>query len=745
LKENLLAFGFFAFFSAIYFWGVIMGHSTVLGHPDNSWSFFAWYQLLGRSIRSGLIPLWDPNVFCGTPFAGQLITGVFYPPNLLLAFIFADQNGISEIWITYLIIVHSTAAAFFTFKLSRYLRCDLLSSMVSGVSFSFLGFVAYRIPDQLQIYFGCVWLPLTFLYFKKSVDSRKIQYVVLSAFSLSLSLLAGHVMPTYCSLLVLVAYGIIHISRNRDTPAMLAMVKRFIVLAALVIGLSSIQILLAVDYSVQSYRWVGEDNPIPALSPVPYEVAAYRYYLPLGALIDFVNPRYVPVADAGNPYFGVVPLSLTLLSIAGDRKKSAKWAVIGILSLLVSMGHQTPLFWLVYTLVPFASLMREPVRYVYIFHFATAITTALGGRLISARLHFGRALLIVLLMATCADTLIVRDSLGVTLPVSVPSYVPSRVYRKNPIINTLEREYPYYRVINLQNALPPNVGDVYRIATTGGYSAGMLKRYFDFLSIHWDLDSPIYDLLGAKYVVSWRRIDIGLKMVQSHEELYLYQRKRAVPKIWAPTRVIFVSDDDYALELLRAIVHPEGIWPDSIPPKPSDPVSTVVVTMEGAHIPQSFKQHCQLEFSIIEYSVQGYTISVRTSNNCFAVASEIWSPGWRLYMNGTEKPIAKAYSLLNGIWLEKGECVVQFVYRPDVTIPGSMLSILSLSIALVWFSLTSLERTKATLSGLLGGMTRIGRWADDSSFIKTVSLGNSNSRASGVNTLASIHDQICED
>ncbi len=40
-----------------------------------------WAQ---RWLSEGIIPLWNPQVFCGVPFHGAMQAAVFYPPNLLL-------------------------------------------------------------------------------------------------------------------------------------------------------------------------------------------------------------------------------------------------------------------------------------------------------------------------------------------------------------------------------------------------------------------------------------------------------------------------------------------------------------------------------------------------------------------------------------------------------------------------------------------------------------------------------------
>jgi hypothetical protein len=45
------------------------------------------YPLLSyanKAVWSGRIPLWDPWIYCGIPFAGNIQAGLFYPPNWLL-------------------------------------------------------------------------------------------------------------------------------------------------------------------------------------------------------------------------------------------------------------------------------------------------------------------------------------------------------------------------------------------------------------------------------------------------------------------------------------------------------------------------------------------------------------------------------------------------------------------------------------------------------------------------------------
>ncbi|HYN98682.1 MAG TPA: hypothetical protein VEU28_03315, partial [Actinomycetota bacterium] len=48
---------------------------------DTYFAVYPWRHFLGASLRGGHLPLWDPSRFAGAPFAANISTGTFYPPN----------------------------------------------------------------------------------------------------------------------------------------------------------------------------------------------------------------------------------------------------------------------------------------------------------------------------------------------------------------------------------------------------------------------------------------------------------------------------------------------------------------------------------------------------------------------------------------------------------------------------------------------------------------------------------------
>jgi len=53
------------------------------GQNDLASQFIYWRAFAADQLRHGNLPLWNPHVFCGTPFLGWAQAGVLYPPNWL--------------------------------------------------------------------------------------------------------------------------------------------------------------------------------------------------------------------------------------------------------------------------------------------------------------------------------------------------------------------------------------------------------------------------------------------------------------------------------------------------------------------------------------------------------------------------------------------------------------------------------------------------------------------------------------
>src|SRR5262245_4164909 len=79
-NKNFLAGAFLFLLPPLFFWRETLGWFT-LGSGDTVCWFFAEFAYAVERIYSGYLPLWNPNVFCGTPLFAEPQVGLLDPLN----------------------------------------------------------------------------------------------------------------------------------------------------------------------------------------------------------------------------------------------------------------------------------------------------------------------------------------------------------------------------------------------------------------------------------------------------------------------------------------------------------------------------------------------------------------------------------------------------------------------------------------------------------------------------------------
>ena len=64
---------------------VLLSSENVLsdGTQDVVLQGLPWREFGFRHLRAGNLPLWNPHIFLGMPFVGDMQSAMFYPPNWL--------------------------------------------------------------------------------------------------------------------------------------------------------------------------------------------------------------------------------------------------------------------------------------------------------------------------------------------------------------------------------------------------------------------------------------------------------------------------------------------------------------------------------------------------------------------------------------------------------------------------------------------------------------------------------------
>jgi hypothetical protein len=183
-----------------------------------------------KSLWQGRLPLWDPAIYCGVPFAGNIQAGLFYPPNWLLfvanARMPAHLRGASQaseaIGMRYtsveiLAIVHVWLAFVLTYFWLRERTTGWLPAALGGMVVACGGYMLSQIV-HLGLICGYAWIPLALWGIERANRTGNWREMWRVAVAASLCLLAGYP-PTLVALgLVCMAYAAALSSRKRLVP-----------------------------------------------------------------------------------------------------------------------------------------------------------------------------------------------------------------------------------------------------------------------------------------------------------------------------------------------------------------------------------------------------------------------------------------------------------------------------------------------------------------------------------------------
>ncbi len=335
--------------------------------------FYPLRFFTATSIKSGIIPLWNPYIFCGTPHIALQQSVVFYPLSIIY-YIFPFDMAFNIF-----LLVHVAFAGLFTFFLCRRWGFGEPASLVSAVIFMFSGYVV-SILNLATTLSSVIWLPLVLLFFDKALTSGNLKDIFLSAIFLGIMFLGGEPSIFYSTLWVMLFYALFFWSSDRRSLDL----KKVMIWSAVTIGagalLSSIQLMPFLELMRLADRTVSfaryEDLTKWSLSLKD----TLSFFIPFLARTDFSRGSYWKEQNwVILIYIGVFAMLLAAIAIFLKKDWRTRFlCFIGTLFLFVSYGNNTPFYHLIYKFIPGFKYIRYPVRFLYVTTFAIAILCGAG-------------------------------------------------------------------------------------------------------------------------------------------------------------------------------------------------------------------------------------------------------------------------------------------------------------------------------------------------------------------------------
>jgi hypothetical protein len=344
--------------------------------------FVPWQRMAAEMWRGGHLPLWNPLVGCGAPLAANYQTAAFYPLNVLYLLIPAE---VALSWTTAL---HLVLAGWGMYRWGRAFGLDWFSALLGALALQGSGFLVARVGLFPSVVLAFSWMGVWLWRAEVLVQRSRLYDALCLGLSLGLGLLAGHAQTVFYGGLMLVAYLAFRVKQEAagQVKTVVRLVRLVALASVLGVGLAAVQLVPTAELLLLSQRSTSVD----------YD-AAVTYSLWPWRLITFVAPDFFgnpgrgdywgyPNYWEGAGYVGVLPLLLAVEAVlnwkrAGQSTRSSGiwfWVLVAVISLVLALGQNTPVFPFLFHHVPTFSMFQAPARWLALVTVALAALAAIG-------------------------------------------------------------------------------------------------------------------------------------------------------------------------------------------------------------------------------------------------------------------------------------------------------------------------------------------------------------------------------
>ena len=383
------------------------------------------FRLFGAETfkHTGSIPQWNPYIFGGLPYIAAMHGDIFYPTAWLRWIMPVDLA------ITWGMAVHFILAGWFTYVFARALGIRWSGAVLAAVSYELTGIVASQMsPGHDGKLFVSALTPLAFWILLLAIRERKQWAYGVFAIVVGLTVL-GHYNMSY---FLLIALGLWTLyltfwddARPRDVSPWMPLGGA---LAAVVvgIGITSLQIIPFLDYIKYSPRAEG--------GPDTGWAFATSYAFPPREIFTLLLPQFNGVLDhywGQNPikfhteYMGALPLMLAGIAL-GDRTRRrlvAALSVCAVLFLLLACGGYSPLYKLLFNVMPYLNKIRAMGMVFFLTAFPICMLAGIGFERILNGTPRRRTVAII---AGCVIAFALLGAVGGLQPVAEALAIPER-------------------------------------------------------------------------------------------------------------------------------------------------------------------------------------------------------------------------------------------------------------------------------------------------------------------------------
>lgn len=380
-NADALTLVFLLLLPLVFFWRETLGWLT-LGEADVVFWFYPIWNLAAEQIKAGQLPLWNPNLYGGTPLFASWQPGLLDPLNWL------HILGPTSRTLTISQEISFAIALLGTFGFMRLLGIMRRASVVSAVIYALSGYTVARTiyPGLLHIF---VLMPLVLYFVERLYQAGRWRDCVIGGLIVAWQIFAAHPQPFIYSSLLAAAYAMFCVAfrpdrkyddqsgiesematAQRGGSSRLRFLAQCTTMFVIGLALTSVQLMPAWEVASQSVR-----------QRVPFEFFTWHSLHPatlLTTLFPFFHGQgrgiyHLPYwgsywhHNEAQIYLGVLAIALAVTGVSllwrEQSRQVAFWSITALIAIALSLGKYVgPLAWLFYR-VPLLNQFRSPNRH----------------------------------------------------------------------------------------------------------------------------------------------------------------------------------------------------------------------------------------------------------------------------------------------------------------------------------------------------------------------------------------------
>lgn len=671
------------------------------------------FQFLHDAIWSGTIPLWNPHIGLGRPFLADSQNAVFYP----LIWLVVLGPHIALVLLTW---IHHVIAFAGMRKLTESSGAQKIPALIAAVAFVLSGPLVSRWSSG-QIMYCCAiaYMPWLFILARQCFERFAWKRIAATALVLALQFLCGHPQIFWVTGigmgLYILGLGLFPISTQKVTTTFKAL-GQLALASAWSLAITACVLLPFLTLIEEGNR--SESVTFAAFGKMPH--AAFL------SLFGTLKPLW--------EYNIFTGWWLTLPGLAGltliRHRECRAWLFIVVISVLMALGDDTPMFTLNYHLLPGFAKMRFVARIAILIPMGLLICGAIW----LSRKDFEKSdLLRVLLVANAAiwlvwylyetpvnpwqlplainlyafglpailvliatvlrpqqraQTVLAIIAIGCLIEIGSEAWSTKSIYRMENVSGIdpshpgqlilakhLSQHFPYEegtpppRVLINSHAVPESYGMIYGYSSPDAYTSLFLKRPWDYLHGMLGITSPSLANTYLSYNV-YRTTPFPWPAIAQdvgfHPEQGLINNPEPKPRAYLS---FSAEPPRSSVEVLNLLTNEHDIYRSTlIESSLSNPLPTNDLPAQIIPIKTFRKNEIALEFE--------------APRDGLLVLAEAWYPGWQAGVNETVSPIIPVNYWMRAVPISAGKQTVRIFYREKRLPIGITISAISLILAI---------------------------------------------------------------